>query len=176
MSNVSKVGFKGIWPVVIGSGIGISIHSMLAGVGVSTLLNHHPFIFRLLQLMGILFLTYLGVKLIFASYIKKDAQKALQQDVIGIRSALTLNLVNVRAIILYMTVIPLFAGASIGNFLILSTIHVGILSAWLALIAMLLIKLQDKLQLHQVSRVINALGGFTLCVIALNLLLDMNRL
>lgn len=169
MSNVSNVGFRGIWPIVFGSALGISIHSLLAGAGVSALLTHSPNTKVLVQLIGAAFLAYLGVKLFLTGVNKKQSKHQINDQITGFKLAFLLNLTNARAIILYMTVIPIFAGGELSNFLMLSTVHVLILTVWIIVVAFTLIKAKENIQPYKLRKTINTAGGLALIYMSLNI-------
>ncbi len=162
MSNVSILGVKGIFPVLYGTSIGITIHALLAGIGVSGLLTKHHTVMSVMKLIGIAFLLFLGVRLILNGINSDRAQAKFLPAVSGVKDAFILNLVNVRAIVLYVTVIPTVAGGKVLNFLLLSTVHILILAFWIAVCAILLRSANKRFQMNRIHLITNVLGGLSL--------------
>ena len=165
VSNMSAVGIRGALPIVIGTGLGILIHGFLVGLGVTKLLVKHELLMGALHIVGVLFLGWLGVKLLINGVSAFKQESELNGGLAGFKEALLLNLFNVKAIILYLTVVPVFAGHALKNYMLLCALHVGIMAAWIFIIGCALKLAKKTLKLSILSGVVNVLGGLFLMVV-----------
>ncbi|MBJ7554444.1 hypothetical protein [Marinomonas spartinae] len=92
----------------------------------------------------------------------------LSSNLAGFKEALLLNLFNAKAIILYLTVVPIFAGRELVNYLILSSLHVAVMSVWILFSGVLILVARAKLKLNILSGIINTVGDSFLVVITLS--------
>lgn len=172
-SNVSIAGIRSAFPVVLGTGLGILIHGTFVGLGVSGFLINSPFLMNVLQLIGILFLGWLGIKLIINGVTAFRHEARLDNHISGFTEALTLNLFNVKAIILYLTVVPIFAGQELGNYLILSLLHIAVMAMWIYIVGFAIKLAGMAIKLNILSGLVNSIGGVFLltatCITAINL-------
>ncbi|MCW2482547.1 LysE family translocator, partial [Candidatus Symbiopectobacterium sp. NZEC135] len=88
-----------------------------------------------------------------------------------IRAAYVANVLNIKAILLYVTVVPLFAGAtrdsqpleqSVMSFMALATVHVAIMSGWLLLTTQVLLRSARAVNMQTMETTINLGGGLML--------------
>ena len=103
-----KAGYQGAWGVFTGDLILI----LCTVLGAASLLHAFPWLFILLKVVGALYLSYLGIKLLIASVhtwqnhpqkIAASAQTATIEDVRPYRTALTISLLNPKAILFYLS-------------------------------------------------------------------------
>ncbi|MCE0493073.1 LysE family translocator [Vibrio sp. DNF-1] len=165
MSNAAIVGHKGALKVIIGTAIGIFVHSVLVGMGISRLIVQNHTVFNVLQICGIAFLGWLGIKLLLAG-LKPAKEVQLKAKLVGVRDAFFLNVFNVKAFVLYVTVVPLFAGKSLDSYLGLSSIHIAIMAVWTYFCCYLFCVANRKFTISVVAKVVNLLGGISLLYIA----------
>jgi threonine/homoserine/homoserine lactone efflux protein len=93
----------------------------------------------------------------------------LQGSLTGVKKAFLLNLVNVRPIVLYLTVAPAFASPHVLDFLVLSTVHIVIMVVWIIICALAMYFAKLKFPLNTLRLVVNTLGGFSLIALAIKL-------
>ncbi|WP_317474067.1 LysE family transporter, partial [Cronobacter sakazakii] len=62
MNNVIHRGIMGVFSVITGTLIGIYIHALLVGLGVTQLLVRYPAVMKTLQLTGTLYLLWLALR------------------------------------------------------------------------------------------------------------------
>ena len=103
-----KAGYQGAWGVFTGDLILI----LCTVLGAASLLHAFPWLFILLKVVGALYLSYLGIKLLIASVhtwqnrpqkIAGSTQTATIEDVRPYRTALTISLLNPKAILFYLS-------------------------------------------------------------------------
>jgi threonine/homoserine/homoserine lactone efflux protein len=169
MSNLSLSGFKSIFPVIIGTALGIWVHAILSGFGISLLLAQHDLAMAIVNYIGIAFLLYIGVRLIYIGIKSRHSEYQLQGSLTGVKKAFLLNLVNVRPIVLYLTVAPAFASPHVLDFLVLSTVHIVIMVVWIIICALAMYFAKLKFPLNTLRLVVNTLGGFSLIALAIKL-------
>lgn len=103
-----KIGYVGAFGVFVGD----SILILCTVLGAASLLHTFPWIFILLKIIGAIYLTYLGIRLLLAGYqtwnnknqgIAKENQEATSQSFHPFRTALTVSLLNPKAILFYLS-------------------------------------------------------------------------
>lgn len=103
-----KVGYIGAFGVFIGDCILI----LCTVLGAASVLHNFPWIFVLLKVVGALYLSYLGIRLLVAGYhtwnnknqtIQKDPKNPTPQSFHPFRTALTVSLLNPKAILFYLS-------------------------------------------------------------------------
>ncbi|MBU2863816.1 LysE family translocator [Reinekea forsetii] len=170
ISNIANAGLRGMVPVIFGSGVGIILHAALVGLGVSTIIANNSQAMYALHLFGIAFLGWLGFKLLFTGIQAFHKNLALNNRVVGFKQALLFNLINARAIVLYLTVTPMFAGNSLTGYITLALVHVAMLAFWILLAGSIIVIARRKIKLNLVTGVINTLGGVSLLAVTFNMI------
>lgn len=103
-----KIGYVGAFGVFVGD----SILILCTVLGAASLLHTFPWIFILLKIIGAIYLTYLGIRLLLAGYqtwnnknqgIAKENQQTTSQSFHPFRTALTVSLLNPKAILFYLS-------------------------------------------------------------------------
>lgn len=107
-------------------------------------------------------LIYSGVKSSKQSFGKKV-------KAVTIKDAYLANLLNSKAIILYLVVVTSFASVNptLFDFLFLSTIHIIMMALWLVLSCGLLILTSTKVDIVKLKKVINIGGGILLLIMTI---------
>ena len=172
MSNTASMGLGGATRVILGTALGIFIHSLLAGIGISTFLIHNQVMMVSLNVVGLLFLMWLGIKLLFMAW-NPSVLSTQFAHLVSVKQALYLNVFNVKAILLYLTVVPLFAGRQLTHYLVLSTIHCVIMVLWTYGCCLLLCLAKRQFSFTVLSQVINLTGGLSLVGMSINSALSM---
>ena len=116
VSNISISGLRSAFSIILGTGVGILIHGFLVGIGVSNFIADSPIAMIALQITGVLFLGYLAIRLLLNGVLSFKNKAKLNSNLAGFKEALLLNLFNAKAIILYLTVVPIFAGKELVNY------------------------------------------------------------
>lgn len=169
MSNVAKVGLRGIVPILMGTGLGLTLHSLVAGIGVSVLFSQSHLAMNVIRYLVIFFLTCFGIKLFLTGMHSPQPEQDYNKKATGVKAALILNLTNVRAIVFYLTIVPLFSGISVANYFIFSTLHIVILTLWLLACGLCLTVARQKFKLSKLSTLIHLIGGVSLIFLAIRM-------
>ncbi len=162
MTNAVNQGARGLLTVIIGTALGIYTHAFLAGLGITTLVTHYGVWLTGIKLFGTLYLTYLAIKLINAGLRRAPAAGQTGAKAIGIKEAYVANVLNAKAILLYLAVAPQFLPAAqmtLWNFGILASIHIAIMAVWLVVAGYLLIVAAAKVNFALLTKIINIGGG-----------------
>ncbi|MFW1859653.1 leucine efflux protein LeuE [Acinetobacter defluvii] len=112
MSIASRFGIKVGYLAALGVFTGDLILILCTILGAASLLHAFPWLFILLKIIGATYLSYLGIRLIIASYhtwlnvqhnkIERSVQ-ATSEKVHPFRTALTISLLNPKAILFYLS-------------------------------------------------------------------------
>ena len=99
--------------VVLGTSLGIVVHTMLVAFGVSALITASPTAFTILKTGGAAYLLWLAVQAIrFGSSLSvKRVDEARGTPLANISSGFWVNLLNPKVIIFFMTFLPQFVTA-----------------------------------------------------------------
>lgn len=111
MSIASKYGIKAGYQGALGVYTGDLILILLTALGAASLLHAFPWLFILLKIIGALYLSYLGIKLFIAA---KHTWQAIQtperlnqtqslEQIKPFRTALTISILNPKAILFYLS-------------------------------------------------------------------------
>ena len=113
MTIASRFGIKVGYIAAFGVFIGDLILILCTVLGAASLLHAFPWIFIVLKIVGALYLSYLGIKLLISSYttwkIKPQnsqsdlKQTSLDSSIHPFRTALTVSLLNPKAILFYLS-------------------------------------------------------------------------
>ena len=113
ISRALAQGKKSALFVVVGTSLGIVVHTMLVAFGISALITASPTAFLILKTGGAAYLFWLAVQAIrFGSKLtvaKVEAQKGAA--LANISSGFWVNLLNPKVIIFFMTFLPQFVSA-----------------------------------------------------------------
>ncbi|RBP79547.1 LysE family translocator [Marinomonas rhizomae] len=159
LSNVAINGMKGAFKVLIGTGLGIILHGLLVGLGISNVLNKSQVVMNSLQIIGIAFLLWLGLKLVTSGMKLLHHKMEFTASDVSVKQAFLLNIFNAKAIVLYLTVVPIFAGSSLSSYLLLATTHVIIMALWILIFSLMFCFAKEKLKVNIISAIINIVGG-----------------
>ncbi|ELY4777499.1 LysE family translocator [Cronobacter turicensis] len=173
MNNVIHRGITGVFSVIAGTLIGIYIHASLVGLGVTQLLVRYPPVMKTLQLAGTLYLLWLALRLIASGI---QAWRRPQQNTghgAGVKEALLANLFNIKAILLWLTVVPAFAGTAFMHYLLLASIHVAIMASWLLLCGGAIVLTTRRFPVRWLKVVVDTGGGLFLFILTLSSALAM---
>ncbi|MDY6451071.1 leucine efflux protein LeuE [Acinetobacter faecalis] len=111
MSVASRFGIKAGYKGALGVYTGDMILIILTALGAASLLHAFPWLFILLKVVGATYLSYLGIKLLIAAYHtfkavktpeKVEEKKSLEQ-VKPFSTALTISILNPKAILFYLS-------------------------------------------------------------------------
>ena len=161
LANASASGYRGVAKVVAGTALGILCHGAMAGFGISSLVAHHPAVLKLLKAVGLVYLLYLAIRLIKTGISPTQTpQPASQHN--QVKDAFLLNLLNVKALLFYLSIVPIFAGNQAFDYVYLSVVHIAIMALWTFAICTLYLRAQATIGLAVSSRLIHFVGGLCL--------------
>lgn len=121
MTIASRYGVKAGYIGALGVYTGDMILIILTALGAASLLHTFPWLFILLKVIGAVYLSYLGIKLLMAAYKTWKATVApeqIQQKQEGLkqphpfRTALTISILNPKAILFYLSFFVQFVDPS----------------------------------------------------------------
>lgn len=166
MNNAVQQGMRGTGRIILGTLLGIYTHALLAGLGITRLIAAYPALMNTIKIIGTAYLIYLAIRLIRSGLNAQDLAFNSGNPSTGIKEAYLANVLNIKAIMLYLTVVPAFAGsgATPWSYLVLASIHVAIMSLWLLFAGQMLIRSAAKISTRKLKKVID-IGGGTLLLI-----------
>jgi len=152
---------------VAGVALGLSIYGLTAALGVAAIIESSPFLFQALRWGGVAFLLWLAWDAWSTAdeITVADASDHHHHRASAFRRGLITNLLNPKAAVFYVALLPEFVNVSVGNVvgqtLTLSGIYVAIATAIHALIVLLASSVRELVarsgQMKAVRRVL-ALG------------------
>jgi len=166
MNNAVQQGMRGTGRIILGTLLGIYTHALLAGLGITRLIAAYPALMNTIKIIGTAYLIYLAIRLIRSGLNAQDLALTSGNRSTGIKEAYLANVLNIKAIMLYLTVVPAFAGsgATPWSYLVLASIHVAIMALWLIFAGQMLIRSAAKISTRKLKKVID-IGGGTLLLI-----------
>lgn len=113
MSTASRYGIKTGYRAAFGVYVGDMILILCTALGAASVLHNVPWLYMLLKIIGAVYLSYLGIKLIIAAYYTWQPKQqialadvklepSVQQEHI-FRTALTVSVLNPKAILFYLS-------------------------------------------------------------------------
>ncbi|AWQ21560.1 LysE family translocator [Pantoea ananatis] len=173
MNSALTAGRKGLVKTLLGTALGIYTHALLIGLGLSTALVTSPALFALLKIAGVLYLFWLGGLLLISGVRTRAFVLRTTGRATTVKGAWLANVANPKAVLFYLTVVSQFVGARAGidAFLTLATVHIVVMSLWLALFSQALIFSAQKINPVALKRYVNIGGGLLLIGIALRTLI-----
>ncbi|MHB1172639.1 MAG: LysE family translocator, partial [Lacisediminihabitans sp.] len=154
----------------LGTAAGLTIHSLAAALGLSALLLASAELFTFVKIAGALFLTYLGVKALLGARKTKHTRTestalpagALPTPWIAFRQGLTINVLNPKAPLIFLSIMPSFITRGqpvLAQTLVMSATLVLIALVWYALLSLTVDRFKSivdrsKRRIDQISGVV----------------------
>lgn len=167
-----------------GISIGLLIHTTLAALGLSALLQTSGIAFQTIKLAGALYLAYLGIRMLLEkkALVSRDdsiAKKEINGFSIFQQGMLT-NVLNPKAIITFMAFIPQFINPADGNptlqVMILGGVIVLLAIVWFGCVGYFSGKMgQWIIQNQFLQRIIQKVSGVVLIGLGLKLAMSENK-
>ncbi len=169
LNSTLNNGMKGLIVPIVGTGLGIITHGLLVGVGLTKILASSEWMMNLIGILGTIYLLYLSFLLIISGIRASENRHQNKIKKVTIKDAYLSNLLNPKAIILYLVVVSSFAGdnPTLLDFLFLSIIHTAIMALWLILCCGILVSFSSSVQVTTLRKYINIGGGILLLLIIL---------
>ncbi|WP_436912760.1 leucine efflux protein LeuE [Acinetobacter schindleri] len=121
MSVASRYGIKTGYQAAFGVYAGDMVLIFLTALGAASLLHAFPVLFTILKIIGAVYLSYLGIKLLIAAYHTRNTvhsnaqiQQAEQnlEQLHPFRTAMTISILNPKAILFYLSFFVQFVDPS----------------------------------------------------------------
>lgn len=154
---------------VAGVALGLLILGLAVGLGLGTLISANRWLYESLRWGGVAFLLYLAWDSYSESRKPIEARDTGEQRVVHFRRGLVTNLLNPKAALFYVTVLPNFTDASqpaLWETLTLTGIYVGIATAVHAAIALAGAQFQPLFATDRARRALGIVAAALLVAIA----------
>lgn len=174
--NTIVNGQKGGFQTMIGSCVGLSIHTIATVAGLSAIIVKSALAFTVIKYVGAAYLCYLGMK----TLLNMRAKKVEINDIPSIeakgnsyfKQGLITNVTNPKVAVFFLTFLPQFLAA--GNepfwpFLTMGIMYIVLTFIWFALYVFLLNKIRNFMKKPATQAVIEMLTGAVLIGFGLKL-------
>ncbi|PWI20030.1 lysine transporter LysE [Streptomyces sp. Act143] len=156
---------------------GLLLHTALAVAGVAAVLTAVPALFRALQLLGGVYVLYLGVRTLRALSGRPDpaVEEAAGGAARPLRQGFVTNALNPKAPITFLSLLPQFvpAGdAALPRTLLLALIVVVLALVWFPAVALLVDRLGRWLRRPRAARLVAGVTGTALTLLGVVLLFE----
>ncbi|MGN7477315.1 LysE family translocator [Solibacillus silvestris] len=174
--NTIVNGQKGGFQTMVGSCVGLSIHTIAAVAGLSAIIVQSAAAFTILKYVGAIYLCYLGVKTLISMRVKKteidDVPTIETKGNSYFKQGFITNITNPKVAVFFLTFLPQFLAP--GNdpfwpFLTMGIIYIVLTFVWFALYVFLLNKIRDFMKKPATQSVIEMLTGAVLIGFGLKL-------
>lgn len=115
LTCTGKGGLKGGFVSLAGIMLGDWLLMVAAMLGVAALLQAHPVAFKAVQYLGVAYLVWVGLQLIFAKEGASNATLLPLEHGRFFRQSFFITLINPKAIVFYMAFFPLFIDPAVGG-------------------------------------------------------------
>lgn len=172
MNSALTSGTRGVLTIMAGTALGIFTHALLVGLGITAALTAFPSLFGALKIAGTIYLLWLGCRLIRGGLTAQPLRLTAQTQPITLTQAWLANVINPKALLLYLTVVSRFAGntAGPGAYLLLASMHIAIMVAWLTIASQLLLRSVERYPIDRLRKWVDIGGGLLLILFALSAL------
>lgn len=173
--NALRGGFRMVVPTVLGVAIGILGWSLASALGVATLLERSALLFSLLRLLGAIYLCILGVLAVRSAWrhgkrgegIPVSERPAAWSRRSGFLQGLTGNLLNPKAGVIFLTLVPQFLrpGDDHARVVLMIAIFEVLLVTWLLIYGRGLARVGQSRFVRRARRSLEAASGAVLCAL-----------
>ena len=164
--------------VMLGITSGLFVWGAFASLGISAILKTSQTAFNVLKIAGVLYMCWMGVKFIVASFKEAEltqiAQTEITQKTTFIRGMLS-NLLNPKAGVFYLSVLPQFIPVDSNHLLfglLLTGIHATITIVYFVALILFINTLKDFFARPKVVKYMERLSGFAIIGFGAKLLLS----
>lgn len=176
--NALRGGTRMVVPTVLGVATGILGWSLASALGVATLLERSALLFSVLRLLGAAYLCVLGVLALRAAWRREPhreetplpARRAAWSRRAGFLQGLTGNLLNPKAGVIFLTLVPQFLrpGDPPARIVLMIAIFELLLLTWLLLYGRGLAQVGQSRLARRARRWLEAVSGAVLCALGLD--------
>lgn len=167
--NTVVAGRKGGMQTMLGSCVGLSIHTIAAVAGLSAIIVKSAVAFTVLKYVGAAYLCYLGVRTLMNMRAKKtDVDEELLVEAMGssyFKQGFITNVTNPKVAVFFLTFLPQFLapGAdAFWSFLVMGIIYTVLTFAWFFFYVVLLDKVRNFMKRPSTQASIEAITGVVL--------------
>ena len=167
--NTVVAGRKGGMQTMLGSCVGLSIHTIAAVAGLSAIIVKSAVAFTVLKYVGAAYLCYLGVRTLMNMRAKKtDVDEELLVEAKGssyFKQGFITNVTNPKVAVFFLTFLPQFLapGAdAFWSFLVMGIIYTVLTFAWFFFYVVLLDKVRNFMKRPATQASIEAITGVVL--------------
>ncbi|TEW53635.1 LysE family translocator [Psychromonas sp. RZ22] len=178
--NTSRGGEKDGFITNLGICCGLFFHASLSAIGISLILSQSPTLFQTVQIIGAIYILYLGVQGLRHSFSvsAKDPEKLSCNGsfnfIKSFREGLLSNVLNPKTAIFYLAFLPQFINPEYSAFMqsmLMATIHFVIALCWQAFISRMIVTAQKRFDGGKTQLLMERLTGVVLIALAIKLLL-----
>lgn len=167
--NTVVAGRKGGMKTMLGSCVGLSIHTIAAVAGLSAIIVKSALAFTVLKYVGAAYLCYLGVRTLMNMRAKKtDVDEELLVEAKGssyFKQGFITNITNPKVAVFFLTFLPQFLAPSADafwSFLVMGIIYTVLTFAWFFFYVVLLDKVRNFMKRPSTQASIEAITGVVL--------------
>ena len=167
--NTIVAGRKGGIQTMVGSCVGLSIHTIASVAGLSAIIVKSAVAFTILKYIGAAYLCYLGVRTFMNMRAKKDqVDEETLVEAKGksyFNQGFITNVTNPKVAVFYLTFLPQFLAPGsdpFWSFLVMGAIYMVLTFLWFALYVFLLDKIRNFMKRPATQAVIEMLTGVVL--------------
>ena len=163
-------GLRLAWPTIAGICLGVVVHATVSGAGLALLFHEFPALFRVVQVAGVGYLAFLGIRSLLAAFAAKDPRPLAEGEVgsggwKGFRDGLATNLLNPKVALFYLAFLSPYIQP--GQPILLTSMLYGILHALmgevqLGTVAVLADQVRTRLTSPRFLRGTEAVAGIAL--------------
>ncbi|WP_336046263.1 LysE family translocator [Solibacillus ferritrahens] len=167
--NTVVNGQNGGFQTMLGSCVGLTVHTIAAVAGLSALIVKSAVAFTVLKYVGAAYLCYLGIKTLLAMRVKKtEIDEVPTIEAKGksyFRQGLVTNITNPKVAVFFLTFLPQFLSAGsepFWPFLTMGIIYIVLTFVWFAVYVFLLNKIRNFMKKPATQSAIEGLTGAVL--------------
>jgi RhtB (resistance to homoserine/threonine) family protein len=175
MSQGKKAGILS----VLGISSGGLVHTLLAGLGLSSILAASGLAFHVIKITGALYLLYLGLRIIFSKHKNSNTETYLakQTDFQIYKQGLLTNLLNPKVALFFLSFLPQFVNPE-NNYGALSFLFLGLTflstgTLWCLFVAVFSAAISEKIKKNaKITLIFEKITGLLFIGLGLNLIRD----
>jgi threonine/homoserine/homoserine lactone efflux protein len=153
-----------------GVAAGVFMWVFATAFGLIAVLAVYPVIFLAIRIAGAVYLSYLGLRALVAVFRRRhstcvgEERDAHTTSAFAFRNGLICNLLNPKAAVWFIALLPQFLGSSVRlwHVLVLAAIAAVVALSWLSIVAMLVAAMRRFMSRPRVRRTIDAATGVAL--------------
>ena len=113
LSSAFQKGFKASIVAILGINTGCLIHMFISIIGLSAILMSSVYIFNIIKFLGLLYLVYLGLSLLFSKNDNRTSSKKIDKSLMKIYyKGIFINVLNPKVMIFFLAFLPQFINTS----------------------------------------------------------------